>query len=142
MFKRILVPIKAKEKSEGAVHLSYDLAQLHKSEIILFNVISPKEEAGAVTNVGREERRKIMEEDSYKMLYSIKRTAPDERMKVFIDIVDGDPATKISETAQKNEVDLIVLSKSGKIGPRRVLVGDVALKVAEITSIPIMLITE
>jgi nucleotide-binding universal stress UspA family protein len=82
-----------------------------------------------------------LEEDSYKMLYSIKRTAPDERMKVFIDIVDGDPATKIGETAEKNEVDLIVLSKSGKIGPRRMLVGDVALKVAEITAIPIMLVT-
>jgi nucleotide-binding universal stress UspA family protein len=75
------------------------------------------------------------------MLYSIKRTAPDDRMKVFIDIVEGDPATKISEMARKNKVDLIIMPKSGKIGPRRVLVGDIALKVAEITDIPLMMIS-
>ncbi len=94
-----------------------------------------------LTDIQREERRKALEEDRYKMLYSIKRTAPNDRMKVFIDIVEGDPATKISEMARKNKVDLIIMPKSGKIGPRRVLVGDIALKVAEITEIPLMMIS-
>jgi len=100
-----------------------------------------KEIQESLTDIQREERRKILEEDRYKMLYSIKRTAPDDRMKVFIDIVEGDPATKISEMARKNKVDLIIMPKSGKIGPRRVLVGDIALKVAEITDIPLMMIS-
>ncbi len=169
MFKRIMVPIETKEKSEIAVKIAYDMAELHKSEVILFNVINPKslivetelegeeaEEAvelegtredsepkaeGTLTDTQREERRKALEEDRYKMLYSIKRTAPSDRMKVFIDIVEGDPATKISEMARKNKVDLIIIPKSGKIGPRRVLIGDIALKVTEITDIPLMLIS-
>lgn len=171
MFKRIMVPVETKEKSEIAIKIAYDMAELHKSEIILFNVINPKslmvepepveeteeEEEGeetegkkeekpqeiqdTLTEIQREERRKALEEDRYKMLYSIKRTAPNERMKVFIDIVEGDPATKISEMARKNKVDLIIMPKSGKIGPRRVLVGDIALKVAEITEIPLMMIS-
>jgi len=171
MFKRIMVPIETKEKSEVAIKIAYDMAELHKSEVILFNVINPKsllvepgleeefeEEEGSedskkdkekqpqeiketLTDIQREERRKALEEDRYKMLYSIKRTAPSDRMKVFIDIVEGEPATKISEMARKNKVDLIIMPKSGKIGPRRVLVGDIALKVAEITEIPLMLIS-
>lgn len=166
-----MVPVETKEKSEIAIKIAYDMAELHKSEIILFNVINPKslmvepepveeteeEEEGeetegkkeekpqeiqdTLTEIQREERRKALEEDRYKMLYSIKRTAPNERMKVFIDIVEGDPATKISEMARKNKVDLIIMPKSGKIGPRRVLVGDIALKVAEITEIPLMMIS-
>ncbi len=171
MFKRIMVPIETKEKSEVAIRIAYDMAELHKSEVILFNVINPKsllvetelEEAEegeeesekesekekkktpeeileTLTDIQREERRKALEEDRYKMLYSILRTAPNDRMKVFIDIVEGDPATKISEMARKNKVELIIMPKSGKIGPRRVLVGDIALKVAEITEIPLMLI--
>jgi nucleotide-binding universal stress UspA family protein len=172
MFKRIMVPVETKEKSEVAIKIAYDMAELHKSEVILFNVISPKsltveteledqieegeEDSGesqeakqeaqeeiqeTLTDIQREERRKALEEDRYKMLYSIKRTAPNDRMKVFIDIVEGDPATKISEMARKNKVDLIIMPKSGKIGPRRVLVGDIALKVAEITEIPLMMIS-
>jgi nucleotide-binding universal stress UspA family protein len=171
MFKRIMVPIETKEKSDIAVKIAYDMAELHKSEIILFNVIRPEsitadrnlgEEKGegggspeaqgmrkerpagaqgTLSDVEREERRKVLEEDRYKMLYSIKRSAPDDRMKVFIDIVEGDPATKISEMAKKNNVDLIIMPKSGKIGPRRVLVGDIALKVAENTEISLMLIS-
>jgi nucleotide-binding universal stress UspA family protein len=168
MFKRIMVPIETEEKSQIAIQIAYEFAQLHKSEVILFNVISTKsldvttQEAPTEaphkqvedaeeqeppptdeipTGVEREERRKALEEDRYKMLYSVKRSAPDSRMKVFIDIVDGDPATKISEVARKNKVDLIIMPKSGKIGPRRVLVGDIALKVAEMTDIPLMLIS-
>jgi nucleotide-binding universal stress UspA family protein len=163
-----MVPVETKEKSEIAIKIAYDMAELHKSEVILFNVINPKslmvatepeeereeaeegEETGeakseemeeTLTDIEREERRKALEEDRYKMLYSIKRTAPSDRMKVFIDIVEGDPATKISEMARKNKVDLIIMPKSGKIGPRRVLVGDIALKVAEITEIPLMMIS-
>lgn len=170
MFKRIMVPVETKEKSEIAIKIAYDMAELHKSEVILFNVINPKslmveteleeekekEESAeteqtkeerpeeiqeTLSDIQREERRKALEEDRYKMLYSIKRTAPNDRMKVFIDIVEGDPATKISEMARKNKVDLIIMPKSGKIGPRRVLVGDIALKVAEITDIPLMMIS-
>jgi nucleotide-binding universal stress UspA family protein len=163
-----MVPVETKEKSEIAIKIAYDMAELHKSEVILFNVINPKslmvatepeeereeteegEDTGeakseemeeTLTDIEREERRKALEEDRYKMLYSIKRTAPSDRMKVFIDIVEGDPATKISEMARKNKVDLIIMPKSGKIGPRRVLVGDIALKVAEITEIPLMMIS-
>jgi nucleotide-binding universal stress UspA family protein len=173
MFKRILVPIETEEKSQTAIKIAYEFAQLHKSEVILFNVITPKsidvttEEVSMeapnkqgepaeeqeppptnekptekeMTDVEHEERRKALEEDRYKMLYSVKRSAPDNRMKVFIDIVQGDPASKISEVARKNKVDLIIMPKSGKIGPRRVLVGDIALKVAEMTEIPLMLIS-
>ena len=142
MFKRIMVPIETKEKSENAVNLALELAQAHKSELILLHVISAKslELGEEVTDLEREEHRKVLEEDSYKMLYAIKRSAPDERMKIFIDIKDGQPASVICETARKNDVNLIIMPKSGKIGPRRVLVGDISVKVVECTDIPVMLV--
>ena len=142
MFKRIMVPIETKEKSENAIEIAYDLAVIHNSEIILFNVIRTKalNAAEEISELEREEQRKELEEDRYKMLYSIKKTAPNNRMKVFIDIVEGEPASKITETAKKNKVDLIIMPKTGKIGPRRVLVGDISVKVVECTDIPVMMV--
>lgn len=142
MFKRILVPIETKEKSENAIKIAYELAEFHKSEIILFNVIKTKDlnAVEEVSDLEREEHRKELEEDRYKMLYSIKKTAPNNRMKVFIDIAEGEPASKITEEAKKNKVDLIIMPKTGKIGPRRVLVGDISIKVVECTDIPVMMI--
>lgn len=142
MFKRIMVPIETKEKSENAVNLAYELAQQHKSELVLLHVISTKslDMGEEVTDLEREEHRKVLEEDGYKMLYSIKKSAPSDRMKIFIDIKDGQPASVICETARKNDVNLIIMPKSGKIGPRRVLVGDISVKVVECTDIPVMLV--
>jgi nucleotide-binding universal stress UspA family protein len=143
MFKRILVPIETKEKSENAVRIAYEIAQIHKSEIILLNVINPKAISALkdISDIEREERRKEIEEDQFKMIYSIKKTAPDKKMKVFIDIAEGEPATKICEVARKNNVDVIIMPKTGKIGPRRVLVGDISVKVVECTEIPVMLVS-
>ena len=142
MFKRIMVPVETKEKSENAIQIAYELAMIHNSEIILFNVIRTKalNAAEEISELEREEQRKELEEDRYKMLYSIKKTAPNNRMKVFIDIVEGEPASKITETAKKNKVDLIIMPKTGKIGPRRVLVGDISVKVVECTDIPVMMV--
>ncbi|GEM_PF-2828166 len=142
MFKRIMVPIETKEKSENAIQIAYELATIHNSEIILFNVIRTKalNAAEEISELEREEQRKELEEDRYKMLYSIKKTAPNNRMKVFIDIVEGEPASKITEKAKKNKVDLIIMPKTGKIGPRRVLVGDISVKVVECTDIPVMMV--
>jgi nucleotide-binding universal stress UspA family protein len=138
-----MVPIETKEKSDNAVQLAYDLAEIHKSEIILFNVINPKtlDAIKDLSDIEREEHRKEIEEDRFKMLYSIKKTAPHEKMKVFIDITEGDPATLICEVARKNKVSLIIMPKTGKIGPRRVLVGDISVKVVECTEIPVMLVS-
>ncbi len=143
MFKRILVPIETKEKSDNAVQIAYKLAEIHKSEIILLNIINPKnlDALKDISDIEREERRKEIEEDRFKMIYSIKKAAPDKKMKVFIDIAEGEPAPKICEIARKNNVDVIIMPKTGKIGPRRVLVGDISVKVVECTEIPVMLVS-
>ena len=142
MFKRVLVPIETKEKSENAINLAFTIGDTHKAEIILFHVINAKklDLSASLTQIEREEKRKILEEDVFKMLFSIKKDAPGERMKVFIDIVEGEPASKICEVATKNKVDLIIMPKTGKIGVRRVLVGDISIKVLECTDIPVMLV--
>jgi nucleotide-binding universal stress UspA family protein len=142
VFKRIMVPIETKSKSEKAIQIAYELAEIHKSEIILFNVIRTKalDAIEDISELEREEQRKQLEEDSYKMLIHIKKSVPDSRMKVFIDIVEGEPASKITEVAKKNKVNLIIMPKTGKIGPRRVLLGDVSIKVVESTDIPVMLV--
>ena len=143
MFKRIMVPIETKQKSENAMELAYNLADIHKSEIVLFNVINPKtlKITEELSELEIEDQRKELEEDRYKMLYSMKRTAPHDRMKVFIDIANGEPSSMICEAARKNKIDIIIMPKTGKIGPRRVLVGDISVRVVECTNIPVMLVT-
>ena len=98
-----MVPIETKEKSENAIKVAYELAQIHQSEIILFHVIRTKvlDAIEDISELEREEQRKQLEEDSYKMLIHIKKSAPDSRMKVFIDIVQANPHRKLPRWQRK-----------------------------------------
>jgi nucleotide-binding universal stress UspA family protein len=50
----------------------------------------------------------------------------------------GDPASKILEYAQKNDIDLIVIGQRG-LGPTQGFLGGVARKLVNITSISVLI---
>jgi nucleotide-binding universal stress UspA family protein len=55
-------------------------------------------------------------------------------------IVPGDPAQKILETAEKKQVDLIVLGRRGLRPIRRALLGSVSRKVLDKSPYPVLIV--
>ena len=56
-------------------------------------------------------------------------------------VVDGNPAEEIMNYAERNGIDLIVISSHGRSGASRWLFGSVAEKVSRHSTIPVLLIS-
>jgi nucleotide-binding universal stress UspA family protein len=146
MFQRILVPVDGSPYAKNAVGMAAELAKCHGSSVFLLHVIRdlvlPKEivemiKAGEIT----ESRMQILQ-DSADIILS---NAGEEFEQAGIsdvkrDCLLGDPAATILEYAEKNSIDLIVLGHRG-LGPTRGLLGGVARKLVNMTTISCLIAT-
>ena len=64
----------------------------------------------------------------------------DDYMKVTKMVEVGFPADKINEIAEREGVDLIIITSSGKSGLHRFIIGSVAEKVLKTSEIDVLLV--
>lgn len=138
MYKKILLPTDgsayADEEIERAIKLLAD-----DGEIIVLSV------AGKLTSSAFQSRsnvKKINEglraeaEDSVN--HMVKKFPDDVKVTPMVKV--GFPAEVINDVAEKENVDLIIISASGKSGLHRFFIGSVAEKVLKTTEIDTLLI--
>jgi nucleotide-binding universal stress UspA family protein len=122
----MLVPLDGSELAERAIAYAKSLAKAKDSEIILFTV--------SVASAGHLDRpMKAYLELNAKELQS-------QGIKASIAISYGNMADEIIKFADKNKIDLIIISTHGHSGIKRWVLGSVALKVLHGTCTPVLLI--
>lgn len=146
MFKRLLVPVDGSPHAKRAVNAAADLAARHEARIYLLHVIRdlslPKEilqmiAAGEVT----ESRMEILQDSADIILDNARDQLEEAGLSdVRSDYIMGDPASKILEYAEQNGVDLIVIGHRG-LGPRGGLLGSVARKLVNMTTVSVLVAT-
>jgi nucleotide-binding universal stress UspA family protein len=125
-YRRMLVPLDGSELAERAIAYAKSLAKAKDSEIILFTV--------SVASAGHLDRpMKAYLELNAKELQS-------QGIKASIAISYGNMADEIIKFADKNKIDLIIISTHGHSGIKRWVLGSVALKVLHGTCTPVLLI--
>ncbi|MEM4446871.1 MAG: universal stress protein [Candidatus Jordarchaeales archaeon] len=132
LYKKILVPVDGSEHAERALERAISLAKTYNSQIILLNVVKTEElevvkqysEAsyGLVKSYLEQAASKILEEAE-------KLTKKKGIEDVVKKITYGDPAEKIVEEANNENVDLIVIGTRGLTGVKRVVLGSTTQKV-------------
>lgn len=138
MYKKILLPTDgsayADEEIERAIKLLAD-----DGEIIVLSV------AGKLTSSAFQSRSNVKKIN--KGLRAEAEDSVNHMVKKFPDVVKvtpmvkvGFPAEVINEVAEKENVDLIIISASGKSGIHRFFIGSVAEKVLKTTEIDTLLI--
>lgn len=146
MFKTILVPVDGSKHAACAVEMAVELARCHGSFVYLLHVIRdlslPKEilemiQSGQVTA----SRLEILQ-DSAEIILENAKTKFEEAgiTAVKSEYVLGDPASEILEYAGQHGVDLIVIGHRG-LGPTRDLLGGVARKLVNMTSVSVLIAT-
>ena len=138
MYKKILLPTDgsayADEEIERAIKLLAD-----DGEIIVLSV------AGKLTSSAFQSRSNVKKinkglraeaEDSVN--HMVKKFPDDVKVTPMVKV--GFPAEVINEVAEKENVDLIIISASGKSGIHRFFIGSVAEKVLKTTEIDTLLI--
>jgi nucleotide-binding universal stress UspA family protein len=125
-YQNVLVPLDGSELAERAITYAKSLAKIKGSEIILFTVSGASDE-----HLDRPMRAYL--ELNTKELQS-------QSIKASIAISYGNMADEIIKFADKNKIDLIIISTHGHSGIKRWELGSVALKVLHGTCTPVLLI--
>ena len=134
--KTVIVPVDFSPESLGAIDVGLQLVQqpadLHVVHVVID--IAPLE-AGEVWGVidpqGRlDQMRKVLEE----------RLAAAKYAAIRKTVVLGEPAHGITNYAQEQEADLIVIPSHGRTGLTRLLIGSVAERVVRLAHCPVLVL--
>jgi len=154
MYKKILVPLDGSELAECALdHVKKLLQDSRVGEIVLLNAVVADIPWRAL-NVGEEGHsitfdintiiKSFMDKSRRylaKVKYRFASGFSDEGIKVKTETIESDaPSHTITDYAEKNGVDLIVIATHGYTGMKKMLLGSTAVKVLHESNVPVLLI--
>ena len=144
MYQKILVPLDGSKVAECALsHVKNLVKDGAAGEVTLLNVVNVypplRGEYSGRIDIDTMRERLFME--SRKYLADVESRLASEGIKVKMETLEGNrPADTISDYAQKNGVDMIVIATHGYTGLKKLMFGSVALGVLHESHIPILLI--
>lgn len=145
MYKKMLVPLDGSELSECVLnHVRAIATGCQVPEVVLLGVAEPTSYQ-AYYRVGIEPRIGDMQKETEKYVESYLSKAADSLKKddiaVQTVVVSGRPAEEILDYANKNRVDLIIMSTHGRSGVSRWVFGSVTDRVVRHSAAPVLTIS-
>jgi nucleotide-binding universal stress UspA family protein len=150
MYQKIMVPLDGSEFSECSLEHAKEIALGCKApEVILLRVARPI--PADITDVliervevPKDWPRKTEKEnqaEAEKYLSNMAKKMQDEGISARAVTVKGEPANEILSYAEKNKVDLIIMSTHGQSGLGRWWFGNVADRVVRHSTIPVLIVS-
>jgi nucleotide-binding universal stress UspA family protein len=137
-FERILFPVDFSERSQAAAPFVLSIAHRYKSQVRLLHVLQPPPPLYAGMNTVYPETYDF-DGIAADLRVELQKFAEAELPKVDITcaVEMGDPATVITESADRDSVNLIMMPTHGYGAFRRALLGSVTAKVLHDAQIPV-----
>jgi nucleotide-binding universal stress UspA family protein len=160
MFEKVLVPLDGSELAEAVLPHVEELVKRGVSEIILLRVVrvpqdstiaplyqpslslpgSADDEALARHPIYREKEMETLRSEAEHSLTPAKERLSQVASNIRVEVAFGRPARRIVEFAEKEGVDLLVISSHGRTGFGRWVFGGTADRVLRATTIPVLLV--
>ena len=155
MFKRLLVPLDGSRFGSRALQYATEVAQHFDAEVVLIQVVKPATPVATTTGIdagmGSPAAAEItmqaaLEEDkrnstrAKRYLSGKIRGMKPRDIKGSYQVVVGDPSQSIMSFAQKEHIDLIVMTTHGKSGLKRAFMGSVADAVIRESGKPVLVV--
>jgi len=146
MYSKILVPLDSSELAEcGLEQVKRNVSPGGGSEVILLRVIEPisANDAAAWAQAGYmlvdvQNKNKALAKE---YLSKIAERLSNEGVTSRAEVIEGRAAESIIDYAEKNQIDLIIMSTHGRSGISRFAFGSVADNVASHSAIPVLVVT-
>lgn len=146
MFNKILVPFDGSELAERALATALKFGADAEDQVLLLRVVIPEkvlmpnvyDQSGAVLLPDQSHRLAHWEALDYLQTIQKSKLLAQSRMRV--QTVDGEAPEMIVETAEEENVGLIVMSSHGYSGLTRWMLGSVAEKVLHAARCPVLVI--
>jgi nucleotide-binding universal stress UspA family protein len=139
--RKILCPTDFSEGSRTAISQATEMAKQFRAAIYLLHAISmqaPPLPTDPGYSFDMLETSKILDEQARKNLQEAAEQLKNAGLTTRPIVVIGDAATAIVETAEREQVDLIVIATYGKTGWRRLAFGSVTEKVVRLATCPVL----
>ncbi len=144
MFQRILVPLDGSELAERALEPAFTIAKQANGEVILLSVPFPKpifvQEQGWLSTPLPVDSLNNTEKELADYLQAKTAVLSHPDCTVETEIIDGDAASVIVDTAAAKAADLIVMSTHGRSGFSRWMLGSVTERVLRNAPCPVLAI--
>ena len=142
MFKKMLVPLDGSSFSEICLEQAKAIAKgCSVPEVILFKVVEPVPGYAGVGEDWQAESEKRAREWTKSYLASVAEQLKKEGIEARTAMAEGNAAEEILEYANKNKVDLIVMSTHGSSGVVRWVLGSVADRVLRHAHCPVLVVS-
>ncbi|MFH1640065.1 MAG: universal stress protein [Chloroflexota bacterium] len=149
MYQKILVPLDGSELAECALeHLRTIVKGCHVPEVVLLNVASAGIYIGGDADIGFFPDAGMMNrlKENYhawanSYLNKITQELQQDGITAKGVLLEGYVADQIMDYAQKNGVDLIIMSTHGRSGPARWAMGSVADRVMRHSTVPVLVVS-
>jgi nucleotide-binding universal stress UspA family protein len=144
MYQKILVPLDGSQLAECALpHVISMTKDGVAGEVTLLNVVNVyipgRGEIPGIVDINEVREDLFME--SRKYLADVESRLASEGITVKKVSREGNrPADTISDYAQKNGIDIIVIASHGRSGVKKLMFGSVALRVLHDSHVPVLLI--
>lgn len=133
--KHLLVPTDFSEDADRAVDYAAGLAQELKASLTLMTATyigdTPEVNLSYIEKIRAEAEQRIE---------AVRQRVEDTGLTVKVVMVNGPPAQRITETAEKEAADLIVMGTHGRTGLRHMLIGSVAERVVRHATCPVLVV--
>jgi len=144
MYKKILVPLDGSELSECVLdHVTAIATGCRIPEVILLTVIEPVSQQ-VYAELGEQLARDIQNKapvDVNNYLLKVADSLKKDGLVVQTAVISGKATEKILDYANKNQVDLIVMSTHGRSGISRWAFGSVADRVLRHSRVPVLTVS-
>ena len=131
--RNILAPTDFSEMSNGSAAYAAKLAIAMNSRLHLHHVVHELETVRALDDAEKEGKKKLA---------AILTAEEKERLNLTSYVGFGPPANQIVEYAEKNDIDLIVMSTHGRSGLEKMWLGSVTEKVLRQAHCPVLVVRQ
>ena len=140
-FRKVMVATDGSEPSMRAAAMAIEIAHNYGAELLAVHVVDEELLREFCRSLGKDEKqaRETLAADAEKYLQEIRNLAED-RVKTATMVEYGTPHEALLRAAQREKVNLIVMGKVGRRGPRRVLTGSVTQRVIDLAEIPVLVV--
>ena len=134
--KHILVALDESGEPQKGLEKAIYIAKLTGAKITCVNVtVVSSTLVAAVTDY-----RKYLTEKAQKMLDSAKESCEKQGIQFASEVLDGSPASKIAEFAEKQNVDLVIVGSRGLGGIKGAVLGSVSNSIVHKSIVSVLVV--
>lgn len=142
MFQKIVIPLDGSPLAERAIPHLQQLASPATTTLVLVSVLEPWRYSFGAIDFTTPNLVTFIRTSTQEYMDRQRARLQEAGYQVSVQIIDGDPAQEILDTARRTEADLIALSTHGRSGFVRWALGSVAERVIQGATLPIFLVRE